>query len=56
MNQPYLNPKSEIPDGPGFFLLGRSGVITDNENSQNSGFSGKLVRPEKGRFQGRRRR
>jgi N-formylglutamate amidohydrolase len=49
-----LNPGAGFRTVWDIFLLGRLAVITDNEISQNSGFSGKLVRPEKGRFQGRR--
>jgi hypothetical protein len=33
--------------GAGHFSLGRSAAITDNESTQNSGFSGRIPHPEK---------
>jgi hypothetical protein len=36
-----------VPEAPGIISLGRQAVITDNENSQNTGFSGRITIAEK---------
>ena len=41
--------RSGVPEGLSIFLLGRLAVITDNKITQNSGFSGRTVAPEKAR-------
>jgi hypothetical protein len=41
--------RTGIPPGLTVFLLGRLVVITDNETTQNSGFSGRMAESEKAR-------
>jgi hypothetical protein len=44
---PRSHSKSGVPAGVKIISLGRQVVITDNENSQNSGFSGRITITEK---------
>jgi hypothetical protein len=48
INEPAgFESQSPVPGRLKVFLLGRLVVITDNKNRQNTGFSGRISRPEK---------
>jgi hypothetical protein len=47
MNRHDLSQRAGVPGGARIISLGRQVVITDNENSQNTGFSGRITIAEK---------